>query len=346
LPSARTSARRRAAPRLEAAAAEAAADTLQVTFDLRDVAGRPIRDAETFFTFRQLSNNRQIVDQLEVELTGTPVVFNLPAATGEVLVCEFDPKRFRFARSPVFFGTPGPPIRKRSQLLREPKEWTPRFTRWHDLSAAFAGLKRVLDVSPQVTLFNHVDAIDNLLVESAYDRMSGEDVTLAKTALLNSYFRLNSVTEPVSADRSWFSFVQRLVAIGRERFLAFVEPEMEALVRQIHTHIEQFRGDYERTPAENHRGNVPPAMQSRIASMISIKSTHSKGNFQLTLSHLTGPDEVLLDTDIDENGELLAHFLDLFKHKVTGGTHPHDIHEVLAHQEGHTSGFDLGYRLV
>jgi hypothetical protein len=80
--------------------------------------------------------------------------------------------------------------------------------------------------------------------------------------------------------------------------------------------------------------------------MISIKSTHRKGNFQLTLTHLSGPDEVLLDTDIDENGDLLGHFLDLFKHKITGGTHPHDIHELLVLQEGQTAGFDLGYRLV
>ena len=81
--------------------------------------------------------------------------------------------------------------------------------------------------SPKVTLFKDVEPIADLLVEDAYDGMSGEKVTLAKTALLNSYFRLNATVEPVSGDRSWFSFVSRLVAIGRERFLAFVDPEME-----------------------------------------------------------------------------------------------------------------------
>jgi hypothetical protein len=121
---------------------------------------------------------------------------------------------------------------------------------------------------------------------------------------------------------------------------------METLVRQIHTHIDQFRADYERTPAENHRGNVPVNLQPRIASMVSIKSTHSKGNVQLTLTHLANPDEVLLDADIDENGELLGHILDLFKHKISGGTHPHDIHEVLVLQDGAMPNFDLGYRLV
>jgi hypothetical protein len=140
--------------------------------------------------------------------------------------------------------------------------------------------------------------------------------------------------------------VSRLVAIGRERFLAFVEPDMETLVRQIHTNIDEFRADYERTPSENHRGNVPAALQSRITSMVSIKSTHSRGNFQLTLTHLSNPDEVLLDADIDESGELLGHLADVLKHKISGGTHPHDVHEILAFQNREVAGFDLGYRLV
>jgi hypothetical protein len=313
---------------------------------MRDVARRAIRDPATFFTFRRLSDHRQIGDQLQLELTGAPVVFDLPVATGEVVVCEIDAKRFRFVHSPVFFRSPGPPVRKAFTLLREPKQWAPRFTRWNDLPAAFGAFKQVLAASPKVTLFKDVDPLADLLVEGAYDAMSGEEVTLAKTALLNAHFRLNGTREPVSDDRPWFSFVRRLIAIGRERFLAFVDPEMERLVRQIHTHIDEFRADYERTAAGNHRGNVPAALQGRITSMVSVKSTHRKGNFQLTLTHLSGPDEVLLDADIDESGELLGHFLDLFKHKITGGTHPHDIHELLVLQEGQAAGFDLGYRLA
>ena len=180
---------------------------------------------------------------------------------------------------------------------------------------------------------------------SVYEGMSGEGVTLAKTALLNAYFRLNGTKEPLSMVRMWFSFVLRIVAIGRERFLALVDPEMEAIVSQIHEHIDEFP-DYERTPEENHRGNVPAALQSRVTRMMSLKSTHRKGNFQITLTHLSGPDEVLLDADIDESGDLLGHFLDLFKHKLSGGTHPYDVHELLVLQSGQTSGFDLGYRLV
>ena len=326
--------------------AGAPVETVQVTLELRDVSDRLIRDPETFFTFRRVNDRRQIGDQLALELTGSPAVFELPVATGEIMVCELDTKRFRFAHSPVFFRSPGPPIRKKTQLLREPDQWTPRFTRWSDLTTGFTDLKRVLAKSPQVTIFKDPQPIADLLVDAAYDGMSGDGVTMAKTALLNCHYRLNSVREPVSAQRTWFSFVSRIVAIGRERFLALVDPEMDTLVRQIHANIEEFRADYERTPSDNHRGNVPAEMQHRISSMISIKSSHSKGNFQLTLTQLSGPDEVLLDADIDENGELLGHVVDLFKHKITGGTHPHDIHELLVLQDGKTPGFDLGYRLV
>lgn len=334
-----------AAPRSRAAVR---AETLQVTLELRDVSNRLISDPETFFTFRRVGDRRQLGDQLALPLTGSAVTFNLPVATGEVAVCELDPKRYRFAHSPVFFLTPGRPITKSTQLLREPREWTPSFTPWSSLPAAFADLKRALADSPDVTLFKDESVIAPRLVGRAYDDMSGARVTLAKTALLNTYYRLNTTREPVSGERTWFSFVTRVVAIGRERLLAFVEPEMEALVRQIHAGIDEFRADYERTPAENHRGNVPADMQHRIESLISIKSSHSKGNFQLTLAHLSGPDEVLLDVDIDENGELLAHTADVFKHKITGGTHPHDIHELLAHEAWTLDlpKFDLGYRLV
>ena len=328
--------------------AAARAETLQVTLELRDVSDRLIRDPETFFTFRRVSDRRQLGDQLALELTGSAAVFNLPVATGEIAVCEIDPKRYRFAHSPVFFLTPGRAITKSTQLFREPKEWTPSFTRWSSLPSAFADLKRVLEMSHDVTLFKHDRVIAPQLVEATYDGMSGDDVRLAKAALLNTYYRLNATREPVSGERSWFSFISRLVAIGRERLLAFVEPEMETLVRQIHAGIDEFRADYERTPAENHRGNVPADLQGRISSMISIKSSHSKGNFQLTLTHLSTPDEMLLDADIDENGDLLGHVADLFKHKITGGTHPHDIHELLAHEawQLQLTGFDLGYRLV
>jgi hypothetical protein len=319
--------------------------TLQVTLDLIDVSGRPLDDPETFFTFRRLAANRQVGDQVAMALTGTAPAFDVPAFVGEVLVCDIDPKRFRFVQSPVFFATPGPPIRKTSQLLREPAEWTARFTRWQDLPGSFTDLKTALGRSLVVTHFKDGAPIGGPLVGATYDGLAGEPLVLAKAALLNAYSRLGRMMEPISGARSWFSFIERIIAIGRERFLAVVDPQMEALVRLIDEHIGQFSAEYEKTPAGNHRGNVPVAMQGRIASMVSIKSTDRTGNVQLTMTRLTGPDEVLLDCDIDENGELLKHTLDLLRHKFSGGTHPYDIHELLLLQAGEDAGVDLGYRL-
>lgn len=321
-------------------------ETLQVTLELRDVSDKLIRDPETFFTFRRVSDRRQIGDQIAMELTGSAATFQIPVAASEVVVCELDTKRFRFAHSPVFFRTPGPPITRQATLLREPDEWLPRFTRWDDLPGAFAQFKEVLEASPGVTLFKGTEPIADLLTGAAYDGMAGDAIRIAKTALLNIHYRLNAAMEPVSTTRSWFSFVRQIIAIGRERFLAFAKPEMETLVRHIHDNIGEFRADYERTPAENHRGNVPAALQGRIVSMISIKSSHDQGNFQLTLTRLSGTDDVLIDVDIDENGQLLKHFVDLFKHKINGGTHPHDIHEILVLQNGKLTELELGYKLV
>jgi hypothetical protein len=349
-----TPARSRASGRKRAAASRglrplSRPETVQVTLRLLDISGRLIRDPETFFTFRRVHDRRQIGDQVAMELTGSAVTFDLPVATGELAVCELDARRFRFAHSPVFSRTPGPPIVKEATLMREPREWTARFTRWADLSSPFDDLKRVLRASPGVTLFSKGENAEPLaasLAEESYDGMSGDAVMLAKAALLNVYYRLRGSREPITGERSWFSYVSSILAIGRERVIALVEPDMERLVRQIHASIDEFRADYERTPAENHRGNVPPGMQGRIDSMISIKSSHDKGNFQLTLTHLVDPHQVLLDVDIDENGALLAHTADLFKHKLSGGTHPHDIHELLVLQDGKLGGFDLGYRLA
>ena len=338
--------RRRGTARLRRAAGREE-ETLSVNFDLRDVAGQPVADPQARFTFRRLSDNRQVANQFTGPLTGHGASFDLPVATGEAVVCELDLQRYRFARSPIFFRTPGPPVKRASQLFREPLEWTPGYTKWDQLGSSFDDLKRVLTDSKHVQLFKK--GLDlKQLAGDRYDDLSGADELLAKTALLNTHSRLNT-PEPVSDTRTWFSFVQEIIAIGRERFLAMVHPDMGALVREIHEHIDEFRADYERTPAENHRGNVPPALQPRITSMVSIKSTHAKGNFQLTITHLANPDEVLLDTDIDENGDLLGHLFDLFKHKLTGGTHPHDVHEILVfqhHKQGATTPLDLGYKLI
>jgi hypothetical protein len=331
------------APGLTAAVAAAPVDLFTVTFELRNVENQLVEDPEARFTFRSLSDQHQIGKQiLKKPLKAAPLAFELPVQFTDVAICDFDLLRYRFATSETFFRGPDP-VARNSPLMREPLQWTPEFTKWNGLTEAFDDLKKKLGDSDDVRLFKTQISLGKL-VEDDYDNLSDAASVLAKTALLNLYYRLRTLVEPTSK-QPWFSFVNRIHAIGRERFLAFVDPRMADRVQDISDHIGQFP-DYERTEAANHRGNVPADMQSRIIKMVSIKSSETTGNIQLTMTRLSQPDEVLLDTDIDENGQLFLHFLDLFKHRITGGTHPNDIHELLVAKFRGEPGFDLGYKLV
>src|SRR5688572_2321635 len=108
-------------------------ETVKVILDLLDVTMRPIHDPEIFFTFKRVSDNHQIGDQLQQAVAGASPSFDLPVAVNESVVCEIDPKRYRFVQSDVFSLAPGAPIRRHRVLMREPKEWTAKFTRWKDL---------------------------------------------------------------------------------------------------------------------------------------------------------------------------------------------------------------------
>ena len=178
-------------------------ETLQVTLELRDVSDRLIRDPETFFTFRRVADRRQIGDQLALELTGSSCVFDLPVATA----------RSRSARSiRSDSGLPTRPCSSDRPARRSSGGSAPARAEGVDAAlhpverpaGQFSELKRVLAESPNMTLVQGTEAIADLLVEGAYDGMSGGDVILAKTALLNAHFRLNAALEPVSKTGAGF----------------------------------------------------------------------------------------------------------------------------------------------
>ena len=341
------------APTLRARTAPAAAraratadgpDTAQITLALRNVNGDLVRDPEGIFTFRRLTGGHQLADQARLELRGAAVSFAIPADR-EAAVCEIDLQRYRFATSPVFMTATGSSHTFDGSLLREPSEWRSRFTPWAALPDTFTALRDVLTKSQNIALLDTTHTFPSL-AGPAYDAVVEREAVLAKTALLNIYHRLRTAGPPIVGGDRWFTHVESVVAIGQERILAFVRPEMARVVREIRANIDAFDKDFERADSSLHRKNVPAALQPRIADMFSIKSTHDQGNYQLTLVELSGPDAVLLDADIDESGTFWGHARDLFKHKVTGGTHPVDIHEILVRQARDEPGFDLGYTLA
>ena len=180
--------------------------------------------------------------------------------------------------------------------------------------------------------------------EATYDGVTEKTEVFAKAALLNLYTKLTDLKEPTEGQEPWFSFVREVVEIGKERFIAIVHPQLGEIVRAIKDDIGKFKG-YKNTPAQNHFGNIPAAFQVQKSKMFSIKSTEDHGNVQLTMApgkDAGGNALLILDADIDENGQLMAHLADLFKHKFSGGTHPFDIHEYLAlDNPNRPLGYDL-----
>lgn len=311
---------------------------------LLTVDAEPARDPSTRVTFQRVSDGQTIGSAT----TSFPPSrrFRLPAFPQEkALSCFIAPKRYRHRNVGVFTLTDGETITRQPTVFRDPKQWAASFVKWDELGAPFLALTDVLDESDDLRIKG--GKVYEKFVEDTYDQAEadGQVAISAKASLLNLFAKLNSEKEPVHNRKSWFSFVLQLLEIGRERLIALVDEEMLVRVREIDEHIGRYE-EYERTPAGNHFKNIPSGYTAKKSDMVSIKTDEAHGNLQLTLAparDASGTAVTILDTDIDENGEALAHLADLFKHKVTGGTHPFDIHEYLLLED---KTRPLGYRLV
>lgn len=311
---------------------------------LLDTADRPVIDSDVKVRFFRITDPTTTVAQA-TKLTFPPRRrFTLPAFPQAVnLVCDVTAPRHRPRRSDAFTLTDGETITRNLTLFRRPEKWEAQFVPWDQLANHFSPLQKILEQSPKMKV-RGAKTYDSF-TEAAYDNTSDKTTLLAKASLLNLYTKLTVVKEPVEGNEPWVSFVERIIEIGRERFIAVVDPRLGQIIRRIKNNIAYFK-DYRDSPAQNHFGNFPAAYQVQKSKMFSIKSRDEFGNIQLTLAPAKdgdGNEILLLDADIDENGALLKHLADLFKHKFTGGTHPFDIYEylVLAHRDR-----PLGYKLT
>jgi hypothetical protein len=316
--------------------------TLELT--LLSVDGSPAKDPSTFVSFQRMSDQQEI---LRATRSFPPVRrFPLPAFPQErVISCSVSPERYRHRNVGVFTLTDGETIVRQPTVMRLPHLWTAEFTKWDDLDDSFDQLAEILDSSPDLRVKD--GSLLGRFVEDQYDNVDpGDRSTVnAKACLLNVAAKLRTLKEPTLGRKPWLGFVERILEIGRERVIALVDPEMLTRVKAIHSQIDQFE-DYKRTPVGDHSKNIPAGFSFAKSAMISIKTKEDNGNLQLTLTPATnsdGTEVTLLDTDIDENGKLMAHLGDLFKHKFTGGTHPFDIHEYLILEDRTRT---LGYELI
>lgn len=314
---------------------------------LLDVTNQPARDPSTNVSFFRASDNREILRKNDLEFP--PIRrFRLPAFPQEQnLICETTPSRFRQGNTGFFTLTDGKVTRRNPIVLRLPDKWAPQFVPWNLLSSAFLALQDVLNASPGIRV--RTGETFPKLVQDTYDGVTAQKSVLAKMALLNLYAALTITKEPTTLTKPWFSFVKQIFAIDRERFIARADPQMAKIIRLIKDDINKFP-DYKHTPATNHfddvQQSVPEGFKVLKSKMFSIKTKDEHANIQLTIAptkDLDGNEVVVLDADIDENGQLLEHLADLIKHRITGGTHPIDIHEflLLAH-----STLTLGYDLI
>ena len=304
-------------------------------------------DPQTTVRFYRALDNREIGDATQLAFPPAHS-FTLPAFPQEKnLRCEITPSRFRIANTGFFTLTTTDIRHEPLTVLRQPERWRPEFVLWERLAGEFTFLKTVLGRSPGIRVKG--GEVFGSLVEGTYDDITDQNSILAKMALLNLYFALTFIKEPTTGTESWFSFVDRIFLIDRERFMALVNPAMATIVRTISDDIGSFP-DYKRTNALNHLGGIREGLPAGFtvpgSGLVSIKNKPEHANIQLTMAPArdsNGRDVMILDADIDEDGRLLEHLADLIKHVITGGTHPIDIHEflVLAHR-----GVDLGYDLI
>ncbi|HKX31446.1 MAG TPA: hypothetical protein VJ302_27415 [Blastocatellia bacterium] len=312
---------------------------------LLDVEGRDAADPDTQIEVfrldgRMLHKFRHLhfppVQRLQ--LTAFPQASNL---RGEVR-----PGRYRHCRINFFTLNDEEQRRHRLRVLRDPEKWRARFQPWRELPGHFEPLKELLSVST-------IDVIGGAplgrFVEETYDGVTEPRAIMAKASLLNLFAKLTMVPEPIGRRLPWFHFIRQLLMIGRERLYAVVDEEMGEIVRHLLRHLDRF-DHYELADAGLHSQSMRaclPGYQISESEFFSIKTDERYANLQLTLAPARDPqgrDVLLLDADIDENGDLLNHLIDVvLTHPVTGGTHPFDIHEYLLRED---RNLQLGYELV
>lgn len=319
-----------------------------LSLSLHNAEGDAIPEGDVTLKFFRARDDREIGDAT-AHLPADPINVELPAFPQESnLNAQVQVSRFRFLITGFFTLNTNAPLPLTVTLLRDPNEWHARFDLWKDLPGSFTGLKHILEASPNVELLKPLTPIGSF-ADDAFDDVDEEHIILAKTALLNLYVTLTKFQEPVTGQGNpWFSFVREILRIDRERFIAIVAPEMEQLVRTVHDNGDRF-ADYKPASPGLHVGNIPAKYGVKLEDMFSVKSNLDQGNIQLTMGHGMDPDSnlpvSLLDADIDEDHELLAHIFDvLLKHPFTGGTHPFDIHEYLVLKYGKNE--NLGYQLI
>jgi hypothetical protein len=329
-----------------------------ITITVKTMEGLDAQDPQIAVDILQIQPLEQAVFHQVVQNFNGQVVLEVndpadfPTWQVTVSLARFD------AGAGFFFQPRGEPnISYKFNAVRLPTRWTPQFAPLAALSPVrFTPFTKVIGVSHAVDLKSDPKIFD---LQAKYDVLAGDPQVLAKTALLNLYSVLTDERDPVGKV-PWFSYVQKIVRIDQERFIAEVESAMFENVTTILNNLASTytaQGFFSELPADLllHTPNIPPVYDAakNLVQIITVKKDYEQGNLQLTLSFLrvNGVAVHLLDCDMDENRNIILHGFDLIKHLVDGGTNPIFIHEYIAEDSAQQSPagistVDLGYQLA
>lgn len=303
---------------------------------LRNYEGKDVSDLPTKVLFRR-----------NLKAAGNPIPdrrfvsgkeeFNVAAFPLADWDCWVAAKRYEVQGTGFFTPREGKTIEKELWLPRNATaDWRARFLPWNQLTGKFASLQTLLSKSPDLKLKLREGPVIPLgnFTGDTYDDDDDADLRLGKLGMLNMYAKLMATPVPSTPGSPWFSGIQKLLAIQKDRVVGIVGPAMAKSVKQIHENISVFP-TYRRAPTGQHfdkniKPLIPPGFSSK--SVYSVKTREAIGVLQLVIAEVTYPQgETLLclDTDVDENGNLLKHFGDFIKHRFNGGTHPVHVHDLL-----------------
>src|SRR5262245_49107612 len=191
---------------------------------LLDVRGQQAADPDTRVDVIRLDGSATTILSFDNLSFNSSQRMELPAfPQARNLVCEVIPKRYRHCKTDIISLTDGEERPYGLRVLRDPKQWQAQFTLWNQLTPQFEELKRVLDNS-EVKLIKGKSL--GRFIEERYDQVNEKRAVLAKAALLNLFAKLSLTMEPIGGRNPWFSFIDRILAIDRERFYAVVDLEM------------------------------------------------------------------------------------------------------------------------
>ena len=316
-----------------------ATTTRRVGVTLRNVEGSII-SGDVRLDFRTPDKH---IAQATAKFAGRRRVFEMKAdELAWPIYCDVTPTMYRGRRSPFKGFDTQQEIDV--VLFRRSGKWKASYDRWASLAAKRAKFGELVDVlaASSNVVIRREDSITPIgrFTDVKYDSNRAP----AKAALLNLHKKMQ-LTKDVE-DKPWFRHVREVLVLQQERFIARVDGALFRMVKKIRGNIGGYP-TYEKGTTGLHVGNIPAEFE--LFEDTSIKSTDDFANLQLSVFKVVdkatrSKTDYILDADIDENGNLARHLIDVFFiHPITGGTQPYDIHEFLTRRY---PSIPLGYNLV